>query len=281
MTFAVVIPAFNDEATVSTAISSAIGQTGLAEVIVVDDGSTDRTASRATSMAGPVRCLSQPNAGPAAARNTGANAASATHLVFLDADDVLVDGALERFASAHAAGSRLVRAASASSDADGSMTISLPERSGHPFPRGTPLAGSFSVERDLFLGLGGYDPAFRFGENSELLMRLTLTLEPSEIRFIDEATVQVRRRIGRASTHYDQVRLAAVNRMLEVHGAELALDPDTLRSHLLIGSNLHRRAGHRREAVRFASRAARVGSPSLRSIYRIGRAALAPPTTTP
>lgn len=276
MSFAVVIPAFNDENTILDAVSSAVSQAELEEVIVVDDGSTDQTASRASSAVGPVRCVFQANAGPGAARNMGARSAAATHLIFLDADDELLDGALERFAAEHARGARLVRAGSASTGAGESVAITLPERSNFPFPRGTPLAGSFSVERDLFLECDGYDPSFRYGENSELLMRLTLTLDPCQIRFIDEAAVHVRRRVGRAPTHYDLVRLAAVDRMLDVHSAELLADPDTLRTHLLIASSLHRRAGRRREAIRYAVRAARVGRPSLRDVYRVGRAGLAP-----
>lgn len=48
-------------------------------------------------------------------------------------------------------------------------------------------------------------------------MRLNQTLHWSEIGFVEDASVQVRRRVGRASTQYNLIRLAAVDRMLEVH----------------------------------------------------------------
>ena len=56
------------------------------EVIVVDDGSSDRTAELARSAAGPVTLLEQPPLGPAAARNRGVAASSGTALAFCDAD---------------------------------------------------------------------------------------------------------------------------------------------------------------------------------------------------
>lgn len=269
--FAVVIPAFNDQDTVCDAITSAINQPGIAEVIVVDDGSTDLTLERAREARGPVRCISQPNAGPAAARNSGAFSADADYVVFLDADDVLLSGALERFARAHADGAALVRAASHTHATDGSSVIAQPQRSVHPFPRGTPLAGTFSVDASLFRDVSGYDPLLRFGENSDLVMRLSARLGPESdrIAFVQAPSVEVRPRAGRVHTHYDEVRLAAVDRMLEVHRQELLMDDETLRSHLLIASMLHRRQGRRSQAVRLAYRAAFVGAPTPRDLYRI------------
>jgi len=82
----VVIPAFNAEAYVAEAIASVSNQTlRPREVIVVDDGSTDRTAAVAEAAGAVV--VQQKNAGVGAARNAGAAAASHPWLAFLDADD--------------------------------------------------------------------------------------------------------------------------------------------------------------------------------------------------
>lgn len=83
----VVIPAYNAEAFISKTIESALAQTcGVAEIIVVDDGSTDRTAQ--ISAAFPkTRVIRRPNGGQGAARNTGVQAASAEWIAFLDHDD--------------------------------------------------------------------------------------------------------------------------------------------------------------------------------------------------
>jgi lipopolysaccharide/colanic/teichoic acid biosynthesis glycosyltransferase/glycosyltransferase involved in cell wall biosynthesis len=83
----VIIPAYNAEDTLRDCLAALQNQS-LArdqyEIIVVDDGSTDRTAEIARQH--KVRLIRQPNAGPAAARNQGAQAARGEVLLFTDAD---------------------------------------------------------------------------------------------------------------------------------------------------------------------------------------------------
>jgi glycosyltransferase involved in cell wall biosynthesis len=93
---AVVIPAYNAEASLGAAISGALQQTTHdIEVVVVDDGSTDRTGAVAASYGDRVRLLRQENQGPAAARNAGIAAASAPLIALCDADDLLFDRHVE------------------------------------------------------------------------------------------------------------------------------------------------------------------------------------------
>ncbi|HEY7268738.1 MAG TPA: glycosyltransferase family A protein [Dehalococcoidia bacterium] len=85
----VVIPVFNGAKFLHQAIQSALAQTLPAEeVIVVDDGSTDRSGETADGFGGIVRCLRREHGGQSAARNAGAAVASADLIAFLDADDV-------------------------------------------------------------------------------------------------------------------------------------------------------------------------------------------------
>ncbi len=91
----VVIPVYNCEAYLAEALDSVLAQTYRpVEIIVVDDGSSDRSASVAARYSG-VRCLTQPHAGAGAARNLGAASASGSFLAFLDADDLWVSDKLE------------------------------------------------------------------------------------------------------------------------------------------------------------------------------------------
>jgi glycosyltransferase involved in cell wall biosynthesis len=93
---AVVIPAYNAESTIGAAISGALQQTvAPLEVVVVDDGSTDRTAAIAAAFGDRIRLLQQPNGGPAAARNAGIAAARAPLIALCDADDLLFDRHVE------------------------------------------------------------------------------------------------------------------------------------------------------------------------------------------
>lgn len=83
-----IVPVFNGERHLREAIASIRAQThGPLEIIVVDDGSTDATGSVARSFGDAVRYVAQPNAGPAAARNTGIANATGELIAFLDADD--------------------------------------------------------------------------------------------------------------------------------------------------------------------------------------------------
>lgn len=94
----VVIPCHNYARYVGEAIRSVRAQEGVAwELLVVDDGSTDdfEEAVRQASGDDPrVRVLRGGNTGVAGARNRGARAARGQFLCFLDADDVLLPGAL-------------------------------------------------------------------------------------------------------------------------------------------------------------------------------------------
>ncbi len=88
----VIIPTYNRASLLGRALQSVQQQTlTCSEVIVVDDGSTDDTASCVSHFASqcsfPVRYFSQPNQGPAAARNRGIQEAETSLLAFLDSDD--------------------------------------------------------------------------------------------------------------------------------------------------------------------------------------------------
>ncbi|QDU18681.1 glycosyltransferase family 2 protein [Urbifossiella limnaea] len=86
----VVIPAYNRERTVAATVASVRACGVPAEVVVVDDGSKDRTVEVARGTG--VTVVSQANGGPAAARNTGVAHASGDVLAFLDSDDVWLPG---------------------------------------------------------------------------------------------------------------------------------------------------------------------------------------------
>ena len=92
----VIVPTYNGERYVAGAIDSILAQTmPPAEIIVVDDGSTDDGPRIARSYGPPVNVLHQANAGAAAARNAGIAAATQPYLAFLDHDDLWTPRKLE------------------------------------------------------------------------------------------------------------------------------------------------------------------------------------------
>ncbi|MEI9864585.1 MAG: glycosyltransferase family 2 protein [Limisphaerales bacterium] len=89
MSISVVIPAYNRAHLIGETLRSLLMQTELAaEIIVVDDGSTDGTAEVAAKLGAPVKVIRRANGGPAAARNTGFQASTGKFIHFFDSDDL-------------------------------------------------------------------------------------------------------------------------------------------------------------------------------------------------
>jgi glycosyltransferase involved in cell wall biosynthesis len=87
----ILIPAYNAAPWIHESLSSAINQTWPhKEVIVIDDGSSDRTLEIAgLFQSATVKLVTQPNAGVCAARNRAFGLAQGAYIQWLDADDVL------------------------------------------------------------------------------------------------------------------------------------------------------------------------------------------------
>ncbi len=94
----ILIPAYNSEEWIGDTIQSAIGQTwARKEIIVVDDGSKDRTAEVARQFASKeVVVVSTKNQGAAAARNHALSLSQGDYIQWLDADDLLAADKIER-----------------------------------------------------------------------------------------------------------------------------------------------------------------------------------------
>jgi hypothetical protein len=101
LSVSIVTPCYNGAPFLAQTLQSAMRQTRPPlEVIVVDDGSTDESAAIAAGFGPPVRVIRQENRGESAARNRALADARGTHVLFLDADDLLAPEALERLAAA-------------------------------------------------------------------------------------------------------------------------------------------------------------------------------------
>jgi len=92
----IITPAFNAESVLPVAVATVLKQSFQAwELIIIDDGSTDRTGDYLRSLTDPrIKVISQANRGVSSARNAGLDVASGEFLTFLDADDALPEESL-------------------------------------------------------------------------------------------------------------------------------------------------------------------------------------------
>jgi glycosyltransferase involved in cell wall biosynthesis len=185
----VVIPAHNAADTIQRALASALGQTGVvAEVIVVDDASTDRThALAAAADPGRVRVIKlSANGGAAYARNQGLAAARGRFIAFLDADDEWLPGKLRAQADAMLANPDWVLCGA---NTRWVFPDGRPARVSEPPPTGALgdrawrwlLANCFinttvvMARTDVIRALGGFDTSQPAGEDQDMWIRLALT----------------------------------------------------------------------------------------------------------
>jgi glycosyltransferase involved in cell wall biosynthesis len=99
----VIVPAYNAERTISKTVNSVVSQSyNNIEIIVVDDGSEDNTASVVRSFSrrdSRIQLLQQPNLGVAKARNLGIKNSSGEFIATIDADDVWLQQFIEKLVS--------------------------------------------------------------------------------------------------------------------------------------------------------------------------------------
>ncbi|ADB73192.1 glycosyltransferase [Geodermatophilus obscurus] len=231
-TFSVVIAAYQAEHTVAEAIESALGQTHPPlEVVVCDDGSTDRTADVLAGFGDAIRVVRRPNGGESAAKNTAVAAARGDYVVVLDADDVFHPRRLEALAwLAQKRPDLDVLTTDAIVEA-GAVPVRRAYHADWPFQvkdqRAAILDGNFvlgmcAVPRERWLQAGGFDESLAVTADWEFWQRLVLS--GSRVGLVDAPLARYRLAQGTLSSNPVGMTEARL-RVLDRAAARTDLDP--------------------------------------------------------
>ena len=177
----IIIPVYNDEAHVAEAIERALAQTlSDVEVVVVNDGSTDGTASILERYRDRVVIVTQENQGAGSSRNAGIRASCGEYLCFLDSDDRFAVDKVEIQArllddnpdiGVCYGSCRAVDARNGTTIKTTRVEHSRLDRTMGPFPPHYPTPG-FMVRREWLERVGGYDSKMRFSMDTDLRFKL-------------------------------------------------------------------------------------------------------------
>ena len=181
----VIIPTYNRARYVGQAIESALSQTGVrAQVIVIDDGSTDDTPRAVAPYLDRIIYVRQSNQGPAAARNHGLRLAQADYVAFQDSDDYYLPGVLEALHATLAARPSLGAVQGGMDLVDATGKRLRVEQPWHEAPkldletylRLKPVyLPAMLVRKERANRVDGFDVTFHQGEDVDFLIRLVAT----------------------------------------------------------------------------------------------------------
>jgi glycosyltransferase involved in cell wall biosynthesis len=197
MSASIIIPTFNGASRIGKCLDALLPQTvgSDAEILVVDDGSSDGTASVVAHYAG-VRLISQANAGPAAARNRGALEAKGTIVLFTDDDCVpmadWLSAMLEPFKDPEVVGVKGVYRTHQKALAARFVQLDYEDR--YRLMAALPEIDfidtySAGFRRDRFLEMNGYDTSFPVACAEDIELSYRMSARGWKMKFVPGAIV--------------------------------------------------------------------------------------------
>ncbi len=164
MNLSIVIASYNQAEWLPEAIESALAQDMPAEVIVVDDGSTDNSLSIACRYDARLKVISQVNKGLSSARNTGIMNATGDYVLFLDSDDILMPNCARiLYAKALASLADVISPSFKTFGTSNSEIILMPEPKLEDFKVANRVGYCSLVKRSWLMKVGGYSPRMTVG----------------------------------------------------------------------------------------------------------------------
>lgn len=162
------IPVFNQAEYLADAIESALDQTYPCEIIVCNDGSTDKSLEIAKSYQltrnYPIKIINQVNKGLPSARNTLIMNATGDYILFLDSDDILLENAAERIVDAiEKTGADIIAPSFKCFGTQNETITIMPNPTLADFKTANRIGYFSAIKRSALLEVGGYSPRMYFG----------------------------------------------------------------------------------------------------------------------
>jgi glycosyltransferase involved in cell wall biosynthesis len=210
----VIIPVYNGERYLTETLNSVIAQTEQNwEIIAVNDGSSDRSQAlldeAATRDPDRIRVVSVSNGGVSRARNAGVSVARGTYIAFLDQDDLWMPEKLDRQIGQFRSDGTLGISFTNESIIDDSgavlrekvLTFTGKRNRGCVFRHlvfdNFIAISSVMLRRELFLGIGGFDPQYSLAEDYDFLLK---AVKKVPVDYIDVPLLLYREH-GESGTH--------------------------------------------------------------------------------
>jgi glycosyltransferase involved in cell wall biosynthesis len=253
----VVIPVYNGETYIRSALESVLDQTySDFEMIVVDDGSTDRSRDVMSGLIDPISYIYQENSGVAIARNRGFLHSRGEFVAFLDQDDrwyankletqvAMLDrrpdiGIVYSDVDIIDETGRVIETQSLGNKARVSFLRHFPE-----FPHPHPFPSTVLMRREIFAAAGMFDPIFKRNchEDTELWFRIAKT-NLGKFHFYPASLVQRRRHSLQGGTERQSLEdnwIVCLTKLVTLYGS----DAKQLRTLKRMLSSTYRHQGKR------------------------------------
>lgn len=158
------IASYNQQEYLSDAIESVLDQNVQGEIIICNDGSTDNSLAIAkkygTERPDVIKVINQVNKGLASARNTILMNAKGEFILYLDADDMLLDSAVERILEVikNNPDADIIAPSFKTFGSSNEEVILMPEPKLEDFKTGNRIPYCSAIRRSALLEVGGYSP---------------------------------------------------------------------------------------------------------------------------
>lgn len=168
------IASYNQQEYLPNAIESCLDQTVNCKIICCNDGSTDNSLEIAKKY--PIRVINQVNKGLASARNTILMNCDTDYLIFLDADDMLMDNCVEKLITKiKETDSDIVAPSFKEFGLSNNEVILMPNPKLEDFRSGNRIGYLSAIRKSKLLEVGGYNPRMLWGYEDIALTCLLLS----------------------------------------------------------------------------------------------------------